>query len=354
MYQPHFTITNKILRAIGRIEAAKEVIENAPLVPSWERQFKKEAITRSVHYSTHIEGNALNFSEVKKIVDGREEEVFARERDIQEIINYRKVMEYIDKLAQDLVSEEKRFNLTVDIIQHLNQILTTRILPEDRQGSWRRGEATSRNSKTFEVSLRYMPPDEILASVTAFVDWYNSEGAWDLHPVLKAGVTHHESVRIHPFDEANGRTARVLATLSLFVDGYKIKNFFSLEEFYDSNAEDYYRALGSIAEQDPDLTTWLEYFADGLAIELNRVEQKVLKLSKDAKLKKVIGQVALTERQEMIVEYIQDYGQFSNTEFEELFPGVSDDTILRDLKVLLEKGIVRKEGKTKAARYILS
>lgn len=348
MFQPRFTITNKLLRAIGRIEAAKEVIEKAPLVPAWERQFKQEAVTRSVHFSTHIEGNALNFSEVKKIVEGREGEVFARERDIQEILNYRKAMEFIDKMAEGEVV------LGAEQIKKIHAILTERIIPDERRGAYRQGQADSINSRTLEVSLRYLRPDEVPARVEAFADWFNSSLAKELHPVLKSGITHHELVRIHPFDEANGRTARVMATLSLFLDGYNIKNFFSLEEYYDSHSSEYYQALGSIAQDDPDLTSWLEYFADGLAIELARVEEKVLKLSRDAKLKKTIGQIALNERQEKIVEYLQDYGKFANVDFEELFPEISEDTVLRDLNVLIDKGLVKKEGKTKAARYILS
>ena len=55
MYQPQFTITNKILKTIGVIEAAKEVIENSPLVPAWESKFREEALVRTVHHGTHIE-----------------------------------------------------------------------------------------------------------------------------------------------------------------------------------------------------------------------------------------------------------------------------------------------------------
>ena len=68
MYTPKFTITNKILKDIGEIEAAKEVIENAPLVPYYEKQFKTEAIARTVHHGTHIEGNDLTFMQTKKVL----------------------------------------------------------------------------------------------------------------------------------------------------------------------------------------------------------------------------------------------------------------------------------------------
>src|ERR1035437_3422474 len=95
MYTPKFTITNKILKNIGSIEASKEVIDNAPLLPYFEREFREDVLVRTVHYGTHIEGNELNFSEAEKVLAGQE--IVARDRDIQEVINYRKVTDYIDQ-----------------------------------------------------------------------------------------------------------------------------------------------------------------------------------------------------------------------------------------------------------------
>src|SRR3989344_5484901 len=109
---PKFIISNNTLTNIGHIEAAREVIENSPLVPAYERQFKKEAIARTVHYATALEGNPLNLTEVKRIIEGmpepssdvqrstfNESSVVARERDVQEVINYRQDIEYIHKWA---------------------------------------------------------------------------------------------------------------------------------------------------------------------------------------------------------------------------------------------------------------
>ena len=63
--------------------------------------------------------------------------------------------------------------------------------------------------------------------------------------------------------------------------------------------------------------------------------------------------MALSERQIKIVEFIQENGFLQNKAFFELFPMVSEDTVLRELKDLLGKGIVKKEGTTKGARYVL-
>jgi len=98
MFLPSFTITNKILTNIAKIEAAEEIIKNAPLLPLWEKQFKQEAIVRAVYHGTHLEGNLLNKEEAKDVLLGKE--VAARPRDIQEVINYRKVIEFIDEEAK--------------------------------------------------------------------------------------------------------------------------------------------------------------------------------------------------------------------------------------------------------------
>src|SRR4030042_585370 len=89
MYSPNFTITNKILKYIGTIESAKEVIENAPLVPAWEAKFREEALVRTVHHGTHIEGNELSLSEAERLLVGAK--IVGRERDIQEVVHYRNV-----------------------------------------------------------------------------------------------------------------------------------------------------------------------------------------------------------------------------------------------------------------------
>ena len=112
----------------------------------------------------------------------------------------------------------------------------------------------------------------------------------------------------------------------------------------------YYKA---IEEGHKNLTKWLEYFSRGLAIELEKIKGRVLKLSQDARIKKVVGQVYLSERQEKIIEWLNNYTRFQNKDFGVLFPNISEDTVLRDLKELLSENIIVKKGKTKSARYEL-
>jgi len=186
-----------------------------------------------------------------------------------------------------------------------------------------------------------------------FLYWMNRDDRQDIHPVLKAGIVHHELVRIHPFLDGNGRVARVLATLILFLGGYDIRRFFSLEEYYDKDAVVYYQNLQKASAGD--LTSWLEYFTYGGSVEFEKIKEKILKLSKDVKLKERFGgqQIYLTERQIKIIEYIQEIGYLQNQSFSTIFPDISEDSVLRDIQDLTKKGLLKKVGSTKAARYVM-
>ena len=345
MYSPNFIISNKILKTIGIIEAAKEVIENSPLVPAWEAKFREEAIIRTVHHGTHIEGNELNFTEAEKVLAGHT--IVGRERDIQEVLNYRNVLRFIESYDKKMITE--------DTTRRIHEMTTSRILAEEAAGAYRKSQVVVKNSQTGEITFRPPPAIEIQFLIKDFFEWVNANTADELHTVLKAGLIHYEIVRVHPFLDGNGRVARALATLVLFLDGYDIKRFFSLEEFYDRDPMHYYDALQSVGLAGGNTTHWLEYFTEGLAIELTRIKEKVKNLSTDLKIKKSFGgqQMSLTERQIKIVEFIQENGFLQNKSFFELFPMVSEDTVLREVNDLLKKGIIKKEGMTKGSKYVL-
>jgi Fic family protein len=277
-------------------------------------------------------------------------QIEGRERDIQEVINYRNVIRYLDYVGKGEVSKG---NITEEILKKIHALTVEKILVSDQCGKFRKVQVVVKNSQTGDITFRPPPAIEVPFQIEAFLKWLNSVHKDDLHPVLKAGIVHYELVRIHPFVDGNGRMARAAATLVLFLEDYDIKKFFSLEEYYDKDASHYYEALKSASSGD--LARWLEYFTQGLAIELTRIKEKIHRLSTDVKLKEKLGgkQVFLTDRQIAIIEYIERVGYLQNQNFEDLFPKISEDTILRDLKDLTEKNLIKKEGKTKAARYML-
>ncbi|MBP6979955.1 Fic family protein, partial [Candidatus Curtissbacteria bacterium] len=272
---------------------------------------------------------------------------------IQDIINYREVLAYIDDVAK------KEGKLTEEVLLKIHSLTVDKLLPDDQKGRFRTQQVYVTNSRTGEVSFTPPKPEKVAGEIRYFLDWLNSKESENIHPTLKAGVVHYNLARIHPFVDGNGRTSRACATLVLFLSGYDIKKFFALEEYYDTDAASYYQTLQETSNQivegesDRDLTGFLEYFTKGLAVELTRVRERVQHLSSDLRLKKRVGQLALTERQAKIVEYIQSYGKITNREWRSLLPDYSDDTVLRDLKDLIKKKIIKKKGTTKSAAYIM-
>ncbi len=358
MFVAKYNITNSILRNIGIIDASREVILNAPLVPAWEAKFRKDAMERSVHHGTHVEGNRLTEDEVKDVLDGKE--ILARDRDVQEVLNYRNVLKLIDDIAAKRSLLEPYF-ITIETILQIHKLVTDRIVPTEVSGFFRVRQVVLRNSQTGQISYTPPPAAEVPYLVEDLINWINSDETKEIHPIIKAGIIHYELARIHPFVEGNGRTARATATMSMFLDNYDIRRLFSLEEYFDDNPMDYYVTLQAVSNQlvldthERDLTPWLEYFVRGVAIELYRVKERVQRISADARVKDKLGeQVQLNERQMLIMEFLHRHKKMMNKDFRKVFPDFSDDTVLRELRFLKKKGLVGKIGGTKKATYVLS
>src|SRR3990167_2705675 len=367
-YSPKFSITNTILKFIGRIEAARDFIENAPLVPAYEAKFRQEAIIRTVHHGTHIEGNQLDTGEVAAVLEGQR--IDAKDRDIQEILNYRNVLRYIDKYNGEKNSRgvnlthtgggiSRHIRFTEKDLLGIHKLTLEKILTDDKVGRFRSTQVVVKNSKTREVSFRPPPAAQIKILVNEFFSWLNSATAEDVHPVLKAGIVHYVLAFIHPFVDGNGRTARAFATLVLFSEGYDIKKLFSLEEYFDRDAQSYYKVLVETSNQSKDfpsrdLTPWTEYFTKGLSVELTRIKDRIRKVSVDSKIRRRQGaQLALSERQMKVVEFLAENSLGVMSQLKNLFPMVSEDTVLRDLQELTKEGIIKKRGITKGAHYEL-
>ncbi|HBP50937.1 MAG: hypothetical protein US68_C0006G0003 [Candidatus Shapirobacteria bacterium GW2011_GWE1_38_10] len=374
MFSPLFTINNQILKNIGIIEAAKAIIDEAPLIPAYEKQFQQEAIVRTVHYGTRIEGNDLTYQEVAKLVEGRQ--VTATERDIQEVINYRNVITYLEEIWATydaaLPLPEEKFNANINpkdrlfffsetIVKKIHELTTTKIIPETEVGKYRRQQVVLKNTRTGEIAHRPPPAIEVPYLMSDLIAWLNDPKSREIHPAIRAAITQYILVAIHPFIEGNGRVSRAYAMLPLYVEGYDIRRLFSLEEYFDRNAENYYNTLQSTHETNSDIfqrdiTNWTTYYTGALAIELSRVKDKVQSLSRDLKFKQKLGgkQVHLTERQIKLVEYMQQFGGLRMPDAKSLLPMVSDDTIWRDLKKLIDDKVCEKRGSTKGAYYCLS
>ena len=185
--------------------------------------------------------------------------------------------------------------------------------------------------------------------MSELVEWLKLER--EVNPVLVAGIAQFQLVHIHPFLDGNGRTARLLSTLYLYKTGYDFKRLFTISEYYDRDRSNYYKAIQSVRENNMDMTTWLEYFVNGLATQLQEVQnrgQQVMKLDI------LTIQHDLSKREKEAIEQALDQNGLSIKEFQLLFPDTSKRTLQRELKHLLDLGLLKVEGATNDRRYFVN
>lgn len=345
MFKSNFRYTDRIVNGLTQISAARELLLHSPFIPKWEVALRREAIIKCAHSSTAIEGNRLSLDQVSDLANGRE--VMATRKDKQEVLNYLTVLEKIDSLTVGKRIAEK------DILTMHNMVTKGTLENPENSGAYRRRYVVVGNRLTGEIIFRPPLNEDVPALMTALVEWVNSEQAEALDPVIEAGIAHYEFVRIHPFVDGNGRTARVLATLILYLRGFDAKQFFCLDDYYDSDRPAYYRVLQSVDQKTLDLTGWLEYFVEGVKVSIAAVKERVARLSSERLRKTKRGQVALTERQMKLVEFINHNGSVTNRDVREMFK-ISDRAALKEVRKLVELKVIKVQGKGRSLSYVLA
>ena len=349
-FNPKYTITDKILNNLTGIIAAREIIEQAYLIPKWEARLRREALLRNTHSSTAIEGNKLSLKQVEALSLGKD--VTATNKDKQEVSNYIEALENIPKLSE-------KGKMKVADLLNIHKILTKGVMQTAADsGTFRNRQVfvgkRILDGTTFKDVIEYMPPktEEVPQLIQEFIHWFNLDKTWEINPVLLAGIVHYEIARIHPFIDGNGRTARLLATLILYLSGFDHRRIFALDDYYDRDRQAYYAALKTAQQNNGDITQWLEYFTQGVVYSVKEAKDSVLKVG--SKKKGIKGaQIALTQKQMKIVEYININGKVTNKDLQGLFK-ISAQAVHKELTKLVGIKVIKAVSKGRALYYVLA
>jgi len=336
MFQPQFSYNNKIVNNLLDIYSKNDFIANAPLVMDMKISLQRDALLKTAHHSTSIEGNPLSLDDVKELSQGHK--ISAQKKARQEVINYLKVLKNLDKYHEKgIITGKSLLKLFDDITFHT--------LDYAYFGAGYRNIQVNVVNNLKEVVFTPPQPDEIEELMTDFIRWLNNLD--DLNPVIAAGIAHFELVRIHPFVDGNGRTARALTALILYLNKFGVSQFFTIDDFYDEDRAAYYNALNQVDLETMDLTPWLEYYLEGFLYSISKVEKQILLSSPPNK----INQIRLTKKQMKILEYIHLNGTISNKEVQNLL-GISRQGAYKYLHKLVNLGILKKEGGSRSTYYI--
>lgn len=276
VWRPNYTLTNSIVNGLTQIEAARTIVEGAPISATALAELSRQARIRATHYSTRIEGNRLTLDEAEEIISGRRRIFHGRERDVAEVRNYWDALSWVEGLAG------KKKPITEEVIKRIQAMVMHG--KRAKAAPYRAGQNVIRDSGS--GGIVYMPPEahDVPLLMGQMVRWVRQAGAEDVPSVIIAGLAHYQFVTIHPYYDGNGRTARLIATHLLHRDGYGLKGIFSLEEYHSRNIEAYYCALDVgghhnyyMGRAKADLTDWLEYFVQTLSMVFESAKQEALR-----------------------------------------------------------------------------
>lgn len=339
-FKPVFTITNHITSGLTQIERARGFLEAAALSEDWVREMGRRALVLEAHHTTHIEGTRLTLEQAERLLGGSQVPE-ADPDDVQELLNYRKAFQFVSEYLED---DEP---ITEGLIREIHKHLVEGVRGGSAApGEYRRIQNYVVNSTTGETIYTPPPAHEVPIMMAEMVGWLNEEH--DIHPVLKSGLSQYQLVHIHPFLDGNGRTSRLLSTLCLYRAGYDFKRLFTISEYYDRDRPSFYRAIQGVRDSGMDMTGWLEYFVEGLTTQLAEVRTR----GEHAIRRDVLAKEhQLSKRQAKVLGYILEHDGLTIRDFEGLFPEVNRRSLQRDLKNMVDIGLLVTEGATNRLVY---
>ena len=325
MYIPEYLISAKVLQNISAIEYSKAIIDITPLLENLENQLIKKAKVDKVETLLNLEG----YSFPKEFIKQRIDEILDKSH--VEVENMLKAIDFTKHLL-----DGKEFE--VESLKLLHKCISDKIIFD--AGNLRDTPET-----------HHVPYQEILARLYDVLDWFYSKDAKETHPIISCSILLARLTQIKPFKKFNGSMLLILFEELLNLKGYSFKSHVCLVDtfataFQRDTIENYFGG-------EEDLTQWLEFTTGTLASKTANLKEEVLLMAKDTKIAKATGLVHLTQRQQRIMEYIQDYGILRNKDFSKIFSDISEDSVLRDLKTLISKNLISKIGSTKSSSYIL-
>ena len=228
-----------------------------------------------------------------------------------------------------------------------------------RAGAWRTRESGPMQVVSGPIGrerVHFEAPEasRLDSEMAQFIHWFNEPAALDL--VLQAGVAHLWFVTIHPFDDGNGRIARAIADMALArSDGTK-ERFYSMSAQIEAERKDYYRALEAAQRGGLDITPWLAWFLGCLDRALDNAGQTLEAVLLKARLWQRINLRPVNDRQRQVINrMLEGFEGFLSTSKYAKLAKCSTDTALRDVRELLERGIlVQNPARGRSTSYKLA
>lgn len=314
------------------------------LSPQFLTVLKRSTIITSAGSSTRIEGAKLSNEEIEKLFkSGIKVQKFST-RDQQEVAGYKELIENIFEAWQTIKFSEST-------IKHFHkELLKYSEKDQGHFGTYKFGEnkvaAYDGDGKVLGIIFEPTAPHLTPKEMTELIEWtQHSLEAKNIHPLLLIGNFILEFLKIHPFQDGNGRTSRALTNLMLLKTGFDFVSYVSHDKLIEDNKDAYYLALSqaqkTLKDDEPNIAPWLLFFLEvirdqaKMAVELNQKERI---------------EVLLSKKQLAVWHFILEHRETTPKVIREAL-NMPTVTVLQVLNKLLDMKKIERLGAGRSTRY---
>jgi Fic family protein len=298
-----------------------------------------EILTLDIIKSSEIEGEKLNRKQVRSSIAWR----LGLETE---------GLEFIDRNVEGVV--EMLLDATQNYMQNLSEDRLfgwhSALFPSGRSGMYKIeiGKYRTREMQVVsgamgqeKVHYEAVEAKNVTAEMDKFINWMNEKSPIDL--VIKSAIAHFWFVTIHPFDDGNGRMARAVSDMLLARSDGSSQRFYSMSNQILKERKKYYSALEKTQHGDSDITLWLSWFINCLKNSLLNTEITLKSVFRKASFWEKHKNTQLRDRQRFIINKLFDnfHGKLTSSKWAKMTK-ISSDTALRDIKDLIEKGVLKQ------------
>lgn len=299
-----------------------------------------ENLTYDVVYSSEIEGIRLNVDEVRSSI--------ARKLGIENI-KQTVPSHYVDSVVA----------VMLDAVNHYNQTLTKEKIcawqaaffptgfSEGSQievGRYRTNEEHIISGMFGREKIHYIAPapERVDEEMAQFLDWFNSQE--NVNSVIRSAIAHFWFVSIHPFEDGNGRLARILSDMLLARADKSEFRFYNISSQINKDKNHYYDILEKAQHSDGDITEWICWYANTLSAALDEAENIVSTILNKSFFWQKTSSIPLSQRQTDILNlFLDGYEAKITSKTWATLAKCSKDTAIRDIQDLVEKDILRED-----------
>lgn len=347
------TLTNEILKRISEIDENRFSLSTIELPAVTKNRLRKNSKKKSSYASNKIEGNPLTEQQANEAIDSDPHKHFLKPE--QEVRNYFLALNFLEEKLK------KKEHLSKDMILKVQAIVEKGASKEKigLRGPMPPGVLFAVYDSETGVP-EYIPPEytDIPVLLDELVEYVNTT---DDHPLIIAAIVHYQLVTIHPFEDGNGRTARLMSGYILDYYGYGFNGIGSLEEYFAYDPDEYYSSLQmglpalyySGRDNPPHPEIWINYFLKMMVL----YSKKVYELSKVSEEDELAGSFSYlnTKEKEFLAFLLKKkLYEFTPIEVSRMI-GVTNKTVINRCAKLVNQGfLVPVIVKTRIRSYRLS